>query len=224
MLGRKCRIRTCHPPRSNRGPSHEHFCLDDVLSRWVLPEGPPASASSISAASAPGAGSGGVSSPGNRQMPNAQLASSSCRWLTVTADRALYAWKSTRGICIAVLAPRDQGASGCGFPVIGTPPDTTFNQPKPEHLIGRMFGRVGRSHMVDIEEDDSTVVSPARTHGPRRKTELRTPRPSKPRERTTSSAGCRWRRSGRVPITRANGFSPAQLDDSRNSLLEDNPS
>ena len=53
---------------------------------------------------------------------------------------ALYAWKSTRGICLGVAERGEPLGSGCGMPVIGAPPDEVFRQPEPTHVIGYMAG------------------------------------------------------------------------------------
>ena len=63
-------------------------------------------------------------------------------YVTRGDDWALIAWKSTRGICLDYAVPGN-GASGCGFPVLGSPPDRVFNQPPPEHVVGYLSTSLG---------------------------------------------------------------------------------
>jgi hypothetical protein len=46
-------------------------------------------------------------------------------------DWAFVAWRSTRGLCTSLVFPENQGATGCGLPVVGAPRETRA----PEHLI-----------------------------------------------------------------------------------------
>lgn len=60
--------------------------------------------------------------------------------IAVAGDWSLYAWKSTRGICLGVVHDGEPASSGCGMPVVGTPADQVFKQPAPRHLIGYVAG------------------------------------------------------------------------------------
>jgi hypothetical protein len=90
------------------------------------------------------------------------------------SDWALIAWKSDQGICLDLATPGNS-ASGCGFPVVGAPPDTT--QPEadqPKHMIAYVAGRSSPGDpwdlagvvaepvaRVDIEmADGRTLVAP----------------------------------------------------------------
>jgi hypothetical protein len=57
------------------------------------------------------------------------------------SDWALIAWRSDQGICLDLATP-GHSASGCGFPVVGAPPDRT--QPEvdePRHMVAYLAGR-----------------------------------------------------------------------------------
>lgn len=60
--------------------------------------------------------------------------------IAVVGNRSLYAWQSTRGICLGVAHDGKPAMSGCGMPVVGAPPDKVFEQPAPTHLIGYLAG------------------------------------------------------------------------------------
>ena len=64
-------------------------------------------------------------------------------------DWALVAWRSNRGICLDYafedrrVAGGTNGWSGCGFPVVGAPPDEVFKQPTNTDVIGFIGGAPG---------------------------------------------------------------------------------
>lgn len=89
--------------------------------------------------------------------------------IATTNDRAIYAWKSTRGICVAAVAQAGRGASGCGFPVIGSPNDVAVRQPEPNRFVGGVASREGSQidvvgvaaeavARVDVELADGSVL------------------------------------------------------------------
>ena len=56
----------------------------------------------------------------------------------------VYAWETTRGICMGLSIDDEPRASGCGMPVIGAPPDRVFPQPPYEHVIGLLISGAGK--------------------------------------------------------------------------------
>ena len=56
--------------------------------------------------------------------------------ITSDGDWAVYAWTSTRGICMGLSIHDEPSSSSCGFPVVGAPPDTVFTQRLPENVVG----------------------------------------------------------------------------------------
>lgn len=71
---------------------------------------------------------------------------SSFVYITRGSDWALIAWKSNRGICLD-YAYEDAGNrfgfsgwSGCGMPVVGSPPDRVFKQSPYTDLVGIVMG------------------------------------------------------------------------------------
>jgi hypothetical protein len=51
--------------------------------------------------------------------------------ITRGEDWAFVAWKSTRGLCISLVFPDNQGGTSCGVPVVGAPRDSGG----PDHLV-----------------------------------------------------------------------------------------
>jgi hypothetical protein len=63
--------------------------------------------------------------------------------ITRGEDWAFVAWKSTRGLCISLVFPDNQGATSCGVPVVGA----SRNTGGPDHLV------VGGSYQGLPDED-----------------------------------------------------------------------
>jgi hypothetical protein len=59
--------------------------------------------------------------------------------ITGDDDWAFVAWKSTRGLCTSLVFPQREGATVCGIPVAGAPPETSG----PKRLVvgGTFHGR-----------------------------------------------------------------------------------
>jgi hypothetical protein len=51
--------------------------------------------------------------------------------ITRGEDWAFVAWRSTRGLCTSLVFSENEGATSCGLPVVGAPPE----EAAPEHLI-----------------------------------------------------------------------------------------
>lgn len=63
--------------------------------------------------------------------------------IAAVGNYSLYAWKSTRGICLGVVRDGEPAVFGCGMPVVGAPPDRGQPQPDSTHVIGYMAGGAG---------------------------------------------------------------------------------
>jgi hypothetical protein len=55
--------------------------------------------------------------------------------LAAGSDWSFQAWRSTRGICTALVFADDEGTSGCGYSVIGAPGDSVHTQPEPTRAV-----------------------------------------------------------------------------------------
>jgi hypothetical protein len=55
--------------------------------------------------------------------------------LAAGSDWSFQAWRSTRGICTALVFANDEGTSGCGYPVVGAPGDSVHTQPEPTRAV-----------------------------------------------------------------------------------------
>ncbi len=63
--------------------------------------------------------------------------------VAATDDSTVYAWNSTRWICVGISVHDRPAGEGCGMPVIGAPGDSSPAQPPPRQVVGFLASSPG---------------------------------------------------------------------------------